>query len=258
VNPSRNAIRQMLARRLDVAGLYLCGPFDTAGEPCSPDIHVLAITRRDDAGDLHYLPGVADVCRRVEVSAVAQRELESAVGAGVSTWPMFYLLDKLRHCAVIDETADLQALRERAVAELKVRPSFYSDLMRSLASQAPAAAAGARLQAPAGPMALLEASGTAIRALALSAIIAGRRTFSKTSEIVSEASGRALPVAPPDLGPNRPFGAKGTPAASRGDDLRPAVASITVGRMIEASRRFVADVLRPEGIDFGRLTTGRS
>ncbi|HVP56647.1 MAG TPA: hypothetical protein VMU02_01005 [bacterium] len=232
MNPDPPAIQRLLDQRVDAAGIYLCGPFDRSGEPSSPDIHVLAVSRRDDLRDLHFLPGIAPVPRRVEVSIVPYREMVTAVRHGAATWAQFHLLHKLRGAVPITEESDLSPLRERAREAMRTRPSFYSAVMRDFAS----AAREARPQGPVGPITLLNANASMLMALELRAILKAKRTFSKVSEILTDP-GVTL-TAEPELR---------VPSPARGAD-----------RMVAASRQLIAAVLRTQGVDFDRLASGES
>ncbi|MFH1220484.1 MAG: hypothetical protein V1694_08520 [Candidatus Eisenbacteria bacterium] len=249
MRPSLDEIRATLARRLELEALYLCGPFDVQGEPASPDIHVLAVVRRGDLKDLHLVPGVSDLTRRVEVSVIPLSGLKAAIEGGISTWLMFYTLDKMRRGRLIMETADFAALRQRAEQDLRLRPSFYAsalrDLVAALGEAGPAGrpAGGRTVPAaravPARPVLarVMAANAAVLISLALRTMVKLRRAFSKHSDLLSEMS--SAPTEPP-LRLDRPM-AGSTSAAS-------AQALIGAGRFIES-------LFKTLGIDSTRILT---
>jgi len=234
VSIDREALRQMLARRVSLAGLYLCGPFDSGGEPLSPDIHVLAVSAEGRATDLHLLPGIAAVSRRIEVSVAPLADVEAAVDRGVADWPAFFLIDKLRKAAPIVETPALVNLRAGAAGALRLRPSFYSAALRGVAALAP----GGGPDGPAGPAAILRANGSVLAALALSVIAARKQTFSKNSEMLAALASQRRPDWRMAVGPY--------PSQAR--EPAPEVA-----RVVESARAFITAAVALGGIDFDRL-----
>lgn len=132
MKPDLNEVAAVLSRRLDLEALYLGGPFDAQGEPASPDIHVLAISRGDWVKDFHLVPKVSRFDRRVEVSVVPLGLVRRAVDRGVSTWFDFYTADKIRTGKPILESGDAARLRKRAIGNLRIRPAFYAEALRGV------------------------------------------------------------------------------------------------------------------------------
>lgn len=242
MKPDREAIGAALDKRLDLEALYLCGPFDKSGEPCSPDIHILAVTRDDLIRDFHFLPGVAAFTRRVEASAVPLNIAKSAVEHGASSWFTFYTLDKLRNARPIRESAEAMRLRNLALGKPKIRHSFHAEAIRGLlpgdawpADPWPAdsfpkdsrPADSRRIGSLA--LAALRLTGRLLAAIALSVIAEGKRTFSKNSDLLAD---RSLVQASLFESKDRKAGA---------------------ARALESGRVVIACALKSVGIDLARL-----
>ena len=224
MNPDPEAIRAMISRRLPLEALYLCGPFDATGEPRSPDIHILAISRQDQVKDLHFIPGIAGVPRRVEVSVFPYHALRMAVETGVSSWLMFYTLDKIRRGRPIMETPDIAALHQKIVADFTPRPSFYSAVMRSLTS-----ATRNLGEAPKpGPSRVINVNVMVLLSLSLYSIVKAKQTFTKQSELLSE------------IMPLLPVGAETLGSYSTAAD---------VSRALASSKRFIDSIFGKLGIE---------
>ena len=136
MRPDPADVKEVLARRVDLEALYLGGPFDAQGEPASPDVHVLAISRGHSVRDLHLVPGTAPFERRVEVSVVPLGLVREAVEKGVSTWFTFYTADKLRTGKPVAESKEAEGLRRQAKEHLRIRPAFYAELLRGVVQAA--------------------------------------------------------------------------------------------------------------------------
>jgi hypothetical protein len=183
VKPEAQAVRAALAARLDLEALYLCGPFDSSGEPASPDVHMLAVVRPDEVRDLHLVPGVARFERRVEVSVVPCSLLEGLAAGGASSWLGFYTADKIAKARVILESDRAADLRRQIAAGLRLRPSFYAAAVRNVVAWA----ARAKDAPPAGPTRLAAASSLLLASLGLHLMARPRLTFTKQSEVVSRS-----------------------------------------------------------------------
>ena len=224
MNPDAEQIRMALAERLDLEALYLCGPFDEQGEPASPDIHILAVVRHGDLRDFHFMPGIAGFERRVEVSTVGAQEVAAALRDGVTNWAMFYTVDKLRRARPISESEELRRLRQGAVRNLRIRPTFYSAILRSVCSSMQMLMRhDLHLEAL-----VLSTSMLIISVLSLHAIAESKASFSRHSDML-ETGGGLL---------RRSFGT--IPAAAAGE-------------CILCARRVLGAILRQLQIDSARF-----
>jgi hypothetical protein len=193
VNPDRSAIRQLVSQRVKLEGLYLCGPFDERGDPVSPDIHVLAAAAGSEVRDLHYVPELTGLPRRVEVSVVPAALIEVAVKRGVVDWHMLYILDKLVHANPIVESAELESLRCSLETGVKLRPALAARIMRNLRSSVKTVAGPDR----SGAVRALEANAMILLCASLYSVAKAGRTFSKLSGLL-EAVGPFLTLQPSD------------------------------------------------------------
>ena len=230
MKPDQDAIGAALGRRIDLEAFYICGPFGESGEPSSPDIHVLAISGGSLVRDLHFLPAVSQFERRVEVSVMPLEVLRRAVEHGVSSWLMFYTVDKLRGAKPVRESAETERLRKIALKDLTIRRSFYAEAIRGLFSLASPEAKAAQSGTEAGrALSALRLTGRILSLLGLRTIAEGKRTFSKYSDLLRD---RSL-----------------VPAAFFEDGKAEAL------RVIEATRRVIALAFRTCGIDRARIGT---
>jgi hypothetical protein len=216
MKPDLSEIGSALARKLDLDGLYLCGPFDSKGEPASSDIHILALSRRDDVIDLHYVPRVSGFLRRIEVSVVPARAVQAAIEEGVKTWFMFHTLDKMQRGKVITESPRTAQLRRRITQGLKLRPSLQAGVIRNVVTAGHALAGQAPGPAPANTagggirashtqlLSMLTANTLLLLSLSAYSVIRLKQTYSRHSELWLQVrhrvSGRLEPPTPGSAG----------------------------------------------------------
>ena len=175
-------VARMIAERATIKALYLCGSFDDEGNPTSPDIHLLGITSGRMVADLHYLPGVSAVRRRVEVSLVGEDLLKDSLGWGVKTWLGFYTLEKLRSGKPIVENDDFGHFRKQLIADWKPALSFQARALRRLREALRSMTADHVLPTDQ----VLRSNTVILDALTLLAIV-GRMPFTRLSELVLTA-----------------------------------------------------------------------
>ena len=123
-------IADVLCARLRPLALYLC-PQEFTQHLRSPDIHILAFVDGNSVFDLHYLPEVANVNVRIEVSAVGIRAIENEIRKGISTWLGFLTIAKLRMATPLVEDEKLLECRKLAMQEISLRPRFIASLVRA-------------------------------------------------------------------------------------------------------------------------------
>ncbi len=117
-----------LCIKLRPLALYLC-PQEFTQHLRSPDIHILAVVDGDSVFDLHYLPQVANVDVRIEVSVVGIRAIENEIREGISTWLGFLTIAKLRMATPLVEDENLFECRKLAMQKVSLRPRFIASLV---------------------------------------------------------------------------------------------------------------------------------
>lgn len=200
-------VREVLSMRVDLEALYINGPFDAQGQPASPDVHVLAISRGDSVRDIHLVPGTSRFERRVEVSAVPLALVQETANKGVSTWFTFFTADKLRSGKPVLESPEAEGLRRRIKENLRIRPAFFAEVLRGVVQTAshlvgPSDRASAGTADTIGPRKQVGTTGAAalngrlVALLAAHAAIRSGHTFSKLSDMLTR--GVPFPVALPE------------------------------------------------------------
>lgn len=215
--PRAEAIRRSLAGRVRLEALYLCGPFDSKGEPASPDIHVLALSHDDALTDLHFVPGSAAFERRVEVSVAPFGMVEASQAMGVGSWLAFYTIDKIARGKPMLESPEALKVREALAEGVKFRPSVYAGTMANLRN--------VRLKIDSSPgqaEGLIKANLVLLLTYCLYSVIHLKRTFSRNSELLTQT--------------RHMRGARST--------SRPAAEAV-----LESGRRFLVRALRQTGFD---------
>lgn len=174
-------IRRAIARRADLDSLYLCGPFDQDGNPASPDVHILALSRSEEVTDLHFLPDLAGFRRRVEVSVIPTGLVEASAREGVRTWLAFYTLDKIIRGKPLFESRATRNLRRSLAEGVKLKPSFYAQTMASLRD------AWHELHRTSAPAEIgIRSNLIMLLSLCLCSLLRLKQTFSRNSDLLSQ------------------------------------------------------------------------
>jgi hypothetical protein len=174
-------ITQAIAGRIDADSLYLCGPFDHKGEPASTDIHILALSSGGEVKDLHLLPELAGLEKRVEVSVVPLTLVKSSLCKGVGTWLAFYTLDKIAKGKPLGKSREAADLKHSLEGGMRLRPSFYAGRMRNLRDAWFEANRTARL-----PESGLKTNLVLLLTLCLYSLLSLRRPFSRNSDLLTQ------------------------------------------------------------------------